>query len=169
MEKNIKEKRVALIKEYEEKNSDSFVRRKVIFGLLSAMVATRLIYVVLNFIYSVVYKLDIPNTGYFMMVLTIVVAYVFSFFIYQAGIKPATYLALFGGILSLISIYNNAVFMLDASDIFLSVINIAFIVTILIQIFTMLFIIFDKKCKLYMDTMSEIQKTLTKLIKNNEI
>ena len=169
MRNDLKEKRNTLVKEQEEKNSDNFVRRKLIFWLLAGMVVTRLIYVVLNTAYCLIYEISIPSFDFFISFFMVVAAFGFSFLIYSAGIRPVAYIALLGGLVSLFSAYNSGILsMLNTEDIFFNAVNIMFVVTLSIQIFVMLFIGFDKKCRLYLNVMAEIQKELRLWINNKQ-
>ena len=170
MRNDLKEKRNALIKEQEEKNPDNFARKKLIFWLLAVMVVTRAIYSALNIAYCLIYELSVPAFDYFALLFIVIVALGFSYLIYSAGIKYAAYIAIAGGFLSLFNAYNDGIFfMLNTDDIFLNAVNIMFVATILIQIFVMSFISFDKKCRLYLNVMAEIKKDLRLWIKDNQI
>lgn len=172
MDKNqIKEIRNNLIREHEEKNPGCMERKKVIFYFLAAMVATRLIQVVLNAAYCMIHEFPVRPLEYVMMFMMVLVAFLFSHLIYSGGIIHAAYFGLFGGVMSIYNAYNDGVFSVFASttiDILYIATIIIFISTIIIQIATMLFICFDKKCKAYLTAMSAVQKELAAYLKSNQ-
>ena len=169
MRNDLKEKRNSLIKEQKEKNPDNFARRKLVFWLLAIMVVTRAIYSALNIAYSLIYEVPVTTFDYFALFFIVVVALGFSYLIYSAGIKLAAYIAILGGVMSLFNAYNDSIlFMLNTDDTFFNAVNIMFVAALSIQIFVMLFIGFDKKCRLYLNVMAEIQKELRLWIKDNQ-
>jgi len=157
----------ALIKERQEREPDAFERKNLIFWLLAAMVGTRALHSILNASYCLIHGLDIPTSEYVMMFVMVLVALVFASIIYSAGALPAVYLALFGGVYSLFTAYNDGIFlMLSSQDTLISAMTVLFIGTIAIQILTMAFIGTDKKCRLYMRTMAEVRKELMIQVKS---
>jgi len=157
----------ALIKERQEREPDAFERKNLIFWLLAAMVGTRALHSILNAGYCLIHGIDIPVFEYVMMLFMVLVALGFSHIIYSGGAMPAVYLALAGGVYSIIMAHSGGTFlMLHTGYTFLTVLTTIFIATIAIQIFAMAFISLDKKCRLYMRTMAEIRKELMIQVKS---
>jgi hypothetical protein len=164
--KELKEKRLALIKEHEEKTPYFAPRRRLIFCLLLVMVLSRAVHAVLQTAYLMMRGVQLQAYDYCMMILMIIVAYVFASLIYAFGIKPAVYLALFGGVFSLFNAWRNQVFLyLNTPDVFYNIVSILLVVVMLFQIGVMLFLCVDKKCQMYLGSMSKIQKEISELMK----
>lgn len=172
MENEMKRRRTALMKEKRESNPDNFARKKLIFYLLSGMVILRFIYAAMYLTYCSIRGISLSTFEIIMVLFMVVVGLVVFWLIYRAGLKWAAYLALFGGVYSLYNAYNVHMFSyLNISDAFWDMTNIVLLIAIFIQLSVALFIIFDKKCKLYLRTMSEIQNKLTNefLPQNNRL
>ena len=168
MGKDIREKRRALIKEYEGENPYIVGRRKLIFYLLLIMVLSRVVHSVLQTAYLLTCGVALQMHDYLMMFFMIVVAYAFANLIYAYGLKPAVYLALFGGFFSLVMAWRNQVFLyLNTADVFYNIVGILFVAVIVFQICIMLFFCIDKKCGMYFNAMSEIRKEVTEWAKDN--
>ena len=171
MRNEVKEKRMELIKEFEERSPENFERRSLIFRLLAILVFVRFLYPILSIIYQLVYNVPISALDYLMSFFPIIVIIAFSHLIYFSGARAAALLALLGGLWSLWNvIYNDEIFLLIAnntSDTFFVITSLIFICSVLIQIFTMAFINLDKKTKLYLTSMSEIHKEMVKWLKSS--
>ena len=162
MGKELKEKRLALIIEHEEKTPYFAARRKLIFRLLSVMVLSRAVHAVLQTVYLLAHGIQLQTYDCLMMFLMVVVGFVFARLIYASGIKPAVYLALFGGVYSLFMAWRDKVFLyLNTPDVFLNIVGIMLVAVILFQIGIMLFFCVDKKCGMYFKSMSAIRKEVT--------
>ena len=164
--KELREKRHALIKEHEEKIPYFAAKRKLIFRLLTIMVLSRAVHAVLQTAYLLTHGVRPQAYDYLMMISMIVVAYVFAGLIYAFGIKPAVYLALFGGVFSLFNAWRNEVFLyLNTPDVFYNIVSILLVAVMLFQIGVMLFICVDKKCGMYLGSMSAIRKDVTEWVR----
>ena len=155
----LREKERALIVERWERDPSAFERRELIFWLLVSMVATRLLYAISFTLYLTIRGIYVPTFEYIMMFFMVIVALVFGAILYSGGVMAAAYLALGGGAYSLFMAYNEGVFPPPITeDAFFNVVGILLTLSILVQMGTMLFVVLDKKCKIYLKTMNEIRK-----------
>jgi len=156
-----------ILMERREREPEAFERKGIIFGLLAAMVGTRLLYAILFTVFLLSHGINVPTFEYVMMYFMAAIAYVFAFIIYAGGQKFAAYLALFGGVYSLFNaiVHDDLLSLMATGDAFLSSVMFIFFATIVIQIVTMLFISVDRKCRLYVKMRAEVQKEMQDFIK----
>ena len=160
--KAFKEKQRELISERKEKDQDFSSRRKLVFGLLTAVVISRVIYAIAQLVFFKVH--GIRASAFEITMLIFMIAYILLFckMIYSNGSKPAVYLVLAGGLWSLYNAYRfGTFFMLNTADIFINARNIIFVITIFLQIFAALFLLVGKKSREYIGAMATISAYLT--------
>jgi hypothetical protein len=156
-----KEKRTSMIKEYEETNPDSLVAKRLIFRLLSIIVISNLVFVILSVAYPFINGVHMPVNDIFIRFMPVLWVFAFSSRVYKIGSIPSACLIILAGALSLIFVPNYVIILLHGlGDFFFNMLTILGIIIIGFQIFAMLFILFEKKCKLYMSAMAGIYKDL---------
>ena len=159
--KVFKEKQRELISEREEKDQDFSSRRKLIFGLLTVVFISRVIYAITQFVFLKVYDFPTRSREIPMLIFMIAFLFLFCIMIYSTGFKPAVYLVLAGGLWSLLNAYRFGIFfMLNTAVVFINARNIIFVTTIFLQIFVALFILVNKKSRGYMDSMAMIRTNM---------
>lgn len=170
--KNLKEKRLQLIQELQDTNPEFAAGRKLTFSLLAAIVISRVVHIVLQLIYFLMYGISIHvMINVVAMVMMIGVALLFAFFIYSAGIKGCAYLALFGGLLSLMKAYQSGTFefLFNLPETFqynpyFWIMSLVFLLVIVLQIGVMAVLSLHPTCNVYFKEMAQVQKTMKTLI-----
>jgi len=161
-----KEKRNSLMKEFSENKPEFLIGKKIVCYLMFLLVTSRIIHAILVIIHSMINGNYLNPTSIISQLFQVLVLFIFSMLIYASGIKGVSYLLLLGGIISIaFAFMNNAFFGFGSEDILFNIIVIIFTLSIAIQICSVVFIIFNKKCKVYFVVMKDLMIELKKMTK----
>ena len=160
MENDYKIQRKKLIEKTQEKDPQFKDARKFILAMCRTFLITRLMFVVIETTLTMSAGLELSSCmiNWF----SLLVGLAFMFLIYN-GSKPLVYLATMGGFISLIQFVAQIYiiqFAIETANTSLIFYYIAFAITVLAQIITMISILIKKACKGYFTTISEINNKL---------
>ena len=159
--KYYKEKQQILTKEFEEGNPDYLPGKKLVFYSLVIVVVMMLINSFLGVAFRIKYNFSFTSNEVFVLVWPLVFSLVFARLIYTIGSKLFIILLLLGGIGSLYLAYINDVFLfLNTENMLLNAIGIFTIMGGLVQIFSMVLLLMNTKCKTYFRLKSDFNKKI---------
>ena len=182
MQSEKKEKILKLTYECEMAHPELFARRDLVFRLLAAMVITRVLFAFSSllsfgedffplFDYAEIAiwhlgidRMHMPTVGLILMFAMVIIVFALSCLIYCARLKLLAWVVLAIGAYSLLTQGGNALFVfifaLFMGGFYASATAALFIGTNLLQIVAMIFVLCDKKYKLYISKMAEVRKEL---------
>ena len=131
--------------------------RKFIFKICALFLIARVVFVIVEtaFILDRGLSISVCSMNYMLLV----VGALFALAIYKEGAKAFVYLAMIGGIVSILNVLGaDVISNLKIGDAFYKVYVFVLIGAMLIQIASMLLIILNKDCKVYFSEMSRINK-----------
>ena len=139
-----------------------FERRELILGLIISWLGIRTLYVILSTLHAVLIGIPLVELEISMQIAPLIAGYLFAHSIYARGARALAYLLLIGGIWSIFIGHRDEVvpllmLALRHGNLVFAGLIIMFMAGMTLQIFTMVFIILDNKCKLYTKTMADIR------------
>ncbi len=156
------EKHRALIAQYEDVYPGYQDRKPLIRRLLFTLVALRALYALLVIGVAIAHGIPLRPTLYAVQIVSVMVAWFFADAISRSGAKPLIYVMLLGGVYSLYQAYRDGIFFALGSDSWLfRLSNYVFIASILVQIGVPIFLLIDKKCRLFSTGMQAVQQAFT--------
>ncbi|MCL2503662.1 MAG: hypothetical protein FWE94_03510 [Coriobacteriia bacterium] len=162
MPSNLKAKRDILMQEAIAREPGIINAKKVILRYWTLLFAARAAFLILGTVY--VLSRGLPISSCVLDCVALAVSVLFAFSMYQQGTKDVAYLAIVGGVLSVLNLFvsNSPMQVFRVGDVFYNVYIGAMIVVSLIQIASMCSILSNKDCKTYFAETGRINKALKK-------
>ena len=168
--KSLQEKRRNQIRGQMENNPDFAIGKKVVFYIVAILSLLTAIDIVLQLIPYIVYSIPIVMQE----LLSAIWAFAFGVLLliatYNNGYKACIFINLARGLLSLWLLYSQEVFSyFTLENVFFSILAAYAIAIRVIIVITMIFILTNKPCKAYIETITDIRKEIQNDMKNQQI
>jgi len=140
--------------------------KKFIFRMCILLLVVRLVFAVSETVFII--NRGLPLSSYFLNYLAMLVSILFAFGIYK-GFKPLAWLLITGAAVSLLNLaINNLLAGFAAGDALYKFYVVALIVSMLVQIISMLAVILHSDSKKYFTSVTNVNKTLIEQASNKK-
>ena len=161
-----KERRRAIINECAKDKPDFHSIRKIVYHLMIGLVVFRILLFNMGFIYGMTHKIFTNPFSIAMLIFPVPLTLIFAFAIYSSGLRNFAFLLLFGGAISIYNVIKDDLFYaFTSADTLYQFYAVLLIVTVLYQTGSSIFLLVNKKCKVFFSIMADVQVELIKVIK----
>ena len=159
MTNEIKYQRDAMVQEAIANDPRIEKAKKFIMKLCIVFLAARLIFLIVETAF--VLSRGLPVSSCVLNYVLLAVGLLFALGLYKQGTKALAYLAIAGGVLTIVNLLKgNFISNLQIGDVFYNIYAITLVVAMLIQIASMLLMLLNDSCKKYFSEMERINKTI---------
>ena len=163
----VKEYKENKLNEYYQKDSEIVQGKKLVFTVMLCFVFARLLLAIVETVYSVANNITFGTI--IVDYISLVVSLLFALFIYKAGLKICAFLAMAGGIVSLINLFfiQDVIDNFSIGNLYYNVYIITLIIVMTIQTIIMFLIMINKKSRKYFKTIEIVSKEIMSMQSNN--
>jgi len=175
MSNKFKVKREEMLQEAIKNEPRIAVGKKLTFIICAVFLSARLLFAILETVFMI--NRGLPVNLYIFNYASLIISFVFSIGIYKMGTKALAYLGVVGAVFSMFFVIDNSFSSkfqsgefssnFQSGDTLYKFYIITLIVTIIIQIISMLLIIFNADCKKYFNEIKRIQKSILGIVDCN--